>query len=346
MKVCIITDTHFGFKKGNKTFHEYFNKFYQNVFHPYLIENKINTVIHLGDTFDNRKGIDYWSLKWAKDNFYDTLETLGVTVYNIVGNHDIFYKNTNELNSVEYNLEEYDNVIKISSPTEVNIGGLDILFLPWINQENEKETFDLIKNTTSKCVMGHLELQGFRVNRQLVMEHGLDSKLFDKFECVFSGHYHTRSNDGKIFYLGNPYELFWSDYNDVRGFTVFDTETLIHEHIDNPYRLFKIINYDEDNLQDDLSEYENCIVKVVVKNKTDQKIYERYLDKLLKVNPYEFKVIENSILSINLIGDEDLSDSEDTLSLLKKYIDDSEVSLNKTRIKHIINSIYQESYQL
>jgi DNA repair exonuclease SbcCD nuclease subunit len=136
VKVCIITDTHFGFKKGNKTFHEYFNKFYQNIFHPYLIKNNIDTVIHLGDTFDNRKGIDYWSLKWAKDNFYDTLETLGITVYNIVGNHDIFYKNTNELNSVEYNLEEYDNVIKVSSPTEVNIGGLDILFLPWINQEH------------------------------------------------------------------------------------------------------------------------------------------------------------------------------------------------------------------
>jgi DNA repair exonuclease SbcCD nuclease subunit len=346
VKVAIITDTHFGFKKGNKIFHDYFQKFYENVFHPYLIKNNINTVIHLGDSFDNRKGIDYWSLKWAQDIFYNTLETLGITVYNIVGNHDIYYKNTNSLNSLEYLLQDYDNVIKISSPTEVNIDGLDILFLPWINQENEKTTFNLIQNTTCQCAMGHLELQGFRVNKQIVMEHGLEGKLFEKFQRVFSGHYHTRSNDGRIFYVGNPYHLFWSDLGDPRGFTVFDTDTMEHEHINNPYDIFKVIEYDEDNLNEDLNEYENCIVKVVVKNKNDQKKYEKYLDKLVKCNPYELKLIESCIINTNIELPESNAESEDTLSLLKRYVDESEVSLNKNEIKRLINSIYQESYQI
>lgn len=345
MKVVIITDTHFGFKKGNKIFHEYFQKFYDNVFHKYLIDNKIQTVIHLGDSFDNRKGIDYWSLKWAKDNFYNTLETLGITLYSIVGNHDIYYRNSNGLNSLEYLLEEYNNVIPISSPTEVNIGGLDILFLPWINQENQETTFRMIKNTSSKCVMGHLELQGFKVNHHIVMEHGLDGKIFDKFDRVYSGHYHTRSNDGRVFYLGNPYQMFWTDIDDTRGFTVFDTNTLEHTHINNPYSIFKVINYDEDNLTNEFAEYTDCVVKVVVKNKTDQKKYEKYIDELIKSNPYELKVIENCSITRNFEVEDNLTESEDTLSLLKKYVDESEIGLNKNTIKHMINSIYQESYQ-
>lgn len=345
MKVCLITDTHFGFKKGNKIFHEYFKKFYDDIFYPYLIKNKITTVIHLGDAFDNRKGIDYWSLKWARDVIYDTLETLNIKVYNIVGNHDIYYRNSNKLNSVEYLLSEYNNVTKISKPQIVNIGGLDILMLPWINPENQQETFNLIKSSSCQICMGHLELNGFRVNSKLVMDHGTDPKLLSKFKKVFSGHYHTRSNDGKIFYMGNPYEMFWTDYEDKRGFVVFDTETLEHEYIDNPYRMFKIINYNEDNLEDDLSEYENCVVKVVIKNKTDQKVYEKFIDKLIDSNPYEYKVIEQCSINHQL-EESDIVNSEDTLTLLKKYVDESEISLNKNMIKTMINSIYQESYQV
>lgn len=346
MKICLITDTHFGFKKGNKIFHDYFKKFYDDIFYPYLLKNKINTVVHLGDAFDNRKGIDYWSLKWAKDVIYDTMQTLNITVYSIVGNHDIYYKNSNDLNSVEYLLSEYDNVIKISKPEEVTIDGLDILMMPWITSENEENALRTIQHSTSRVCMGHLELNGFRVNSQIIMDHGMDPTYFNKFKKCFSGHYHTRSKDKNIYYIGNPYEMFWSDLNDSRGFVVFDTKTLEHEYILNPYQMFKIIYYDEDNLQTDLSEYESCIVKVVVKNKKDQKVFEKFIDSLVKENPYQYRVIETCSIDPIVDDEDDFIGSEDTLSLLKKYVDESEISLNKNRIKQMINQIYQESYQL
>ena len=69
MKLGLITDTHYGFRKANKAFHEYFSKFYDEIFFPTLKKNKIKTVIHLGDAFDNRKGVDYWALDWAKEMF-------------------------------------------------------------------------------------------------------------------------------------------------------------------------------------------------------------------------------------------------------------------------------------
>jgi DNA repair exonuclease SbcCD nuclease subunit len=343
MKIAIITDTHYGFKKGNKLFHDYFSKFYNDIFFPYLIKNKIKTVIHLGDAFDNRKGIDYWSLRWARNNVYDTFEKLGITVYNIVGNHDIYYKNTNNLNSVSYLLSEYDNVIKIERPEEFNIGGLDILMVPWINQENQQETLRMIQNSTCKVSMGHLELNGFKVSHNLIMEHGLDPLTFDKFEKVFSGHYHTRSNNGKVYYLGNPYQMFWVDYNDKRGFTIFDTETLEHFHIDNPYQIFKIINY-TDNTEVDINEYQDCVVKMIVKEKNDKVRYEKFVNQFLNLNLYDFKVIEETV--VNDITDDGYVTGEDTLTLLKKYVDESENRLNKNKIKQLINQIYQESYQV
>ena len=140
MKVAIITDTHYGFKKGNKIFHDYFEKFYKNIFFPYLKNNNIKIVIHLGDSFDSRKGIDYWSLKWAKENVYDKYSELGILVYKIIGNHDIYYKNTNSLSSPDYLLSSYSNIISISTRQELNIDGTSILMIPWINSENQEET--------------------------------------------------------------------------------------------------------------------------------------------------------------------------------------------------------------
>ena len=166
-------------------------------------------------------------------------------VHMIVGNHDCYYKNTNLVNSPSLLLKNYDNIKTYSSPQTIKVGGLDIMMIPWICSENYDETLTQIKKTKAKIAMGHLELQGFRVNNQMIMEHGLESNVFDKFELVYSGHYHTRSNDGKIFYLGNPYELYWNDVNDARGFHIFDTDTLELTPINNPYRMFYNIYYED-----------------------------------------------------------------------------------------------------
>jgi hypothetical protein len=209
MKIAIISDQHFGCRKNSKLFHDYFLKFYNDIFFPTLEQHGITTIVDMGDTFDSRKGIDFSALSWAKNNYYDRLQSMGIHVHTIVGNHTAYYKNTNDINAVDLLLREYQNVTVYSDPTEVKLENLPILFIPWINQENEEKTLKLIRKTSCKCVMGHLELQGFKVNRQIVMDHGLESNIFDKFSIVFSGHYHTRSNTSNIFYLGNPYEMFW-----------------------------------------------------------------------------------------------------------------------------------------
>ena len=120
MKVAIITDQHFGARKNSKLFHDYFLKFYNEVFFPYLEEHGITTVVDMGDTFDSRKGIDFAALTWAKTNYYDRLRDMGVTVHTIVGNHTAYYKNTNDVNAVDLLLREYDNVIVYSEVFDDN----------------------------------------------------------------------------------------------------------------------------------------------------------------------------------------------------------------------------------
>jgi DNA repair exonuclease SbcCD nuclease subunit len=343
MKVAIITDTHYNFKKGNKVFHEYFEKFYKEVFFPTLRKYKIDTVIHMGDMFDNRKSTDYWSIDWTKRVILEPLKKYKVHV--ILGNHDIFYKNTTKLNSPMLLLNEYKNIKVYDKPSTVQVGEQDLFFIPWITPESEQETLDSIRNTPARVAMGHLELSGFYVNQSTIQQHGMDKGVLNKFDKVFSGHYHMRNDDGKIFYLGNPYQLYWSDYNDKRGFTIFDTDTYELTRIDNPYEMFKICYYDEDNVEEDLSSYEGCIIKLIVKNKTDHKKYEKFLDSLNKVEPYELKVIENIKINSDFDADEAV-ENEDTLTLLKRYVDESEIKLNKNRIKDLIQSIYKESFQL
>ena len=343
MKVAIITDTHYGARKGSKHLHDYFELFYKNVFFPALEEYGVKTVIHMGDAFDSRKSIDYQSLEWSKRVVFNPLKKYDVHM--IVGNHDTYYKNTNEVNSPELLLQTYKNIKTYSKPTEVNIGGLDILFLPWINQENEELSFNTIKKTTCRCAMGHLELQGFIVNRSLIMEHGLQSELFEKFERVYSGHYHTRSNDGKVFYLGNPYEMFWTDVNDTRGFHIFDTETLEHFPINNPYKMFYNIYYEDTPYQMfDATEYENKIVKVVVRKKSKPKDFEKFIDKLYSVGVQDLKIVEN--FDIQESEDFEVGEDENTMTILNRYIEESEVSLDKDKIKNIFQSIYREACEV
>jgi hypothetical protein len=266
----------------------------------------------------------------------------------IAGNHDAYYKNTNSVNSVELLLKEYDNIEVYSEAAEANVAGLDVLLVPWINSENEENTVKIVEKTRCNIALGHLELNGFRVNRQIVMDHGLESSIFEKFNKVFSGHYHTRSTDGRIFYLGNPYEMYWTDVGDNRGFTILDTETLEHEYVDNPYKMFYSIKYDDtDHQLFDATPYVNKIVKVVVVNKSNTVKFEKFIDKLYQTGVADLKIVENFDFSgwYDKEADEVLQ-SEDTLTILDRYIEETETELDKSKVQKLIREIYQEACEL
>ena len=345
MKIAIITDQHFGARKNSKLFHDYFLKFYDDIFFPTLEKEGITTIIDMGDTFDSRKGIDFSALSWAKNNYYDRLREMGCTIHTIVGNHTAYYKNTNEVNAVDLLLREYDNVKVYSETTNISIDGLSILLVPWINQENEEVSLRLIKKSKSPVCMGHLDLNGFHATQGHIQEHGMDSSVFEKFKLTFSGHFHIRSSQGPIHYLGNPYEMFWNDCNDTRGFNLFDTTTLEHTPVNNPYTMFHKIFYEDTNHQTfDTRKYENKIVKVIVRKKTEQVLFEKFVDKLYATNIAELKIVEN--FQFEESDEFEAFESEDTLSILNRYIEDADVNLDKSLIQKMLQEVYQEACEL
>ena len=140
--------------------------------------------------------------------------------------------------------------------------------------------------------------------------------------------------------------MFWNDVNDEnRGFHLFDTETLEHTPVNNPYRLHHIIYYNDQDYQlFDARELEDKIVKVVVRTKSDQVKFEKFIDKLYNVNVAELKIVEN--FGIQETGEFEAFESEDTLSILSRYVNESEIDLDKSRIQKVLNDIYREACEL
>ena len=345
--VAIVTDTHVGARKGARYMQDHFEKFWSDVFFPTLKERGVTTILHMGDCFDSRKSIEYQSLNWAKRVIFDPMKEY--SVHMITGNHDCYFKNTNDTNSPNLLLQDYENITTYSNATEINVHGRDILMLPWICEENKQDTYGKIKKTKAEIALGHLELNGFKVNRYVDMDHGHDTKMFEKFEKVLSGHFHTRSNDGRIFYTGNPYEMFWNDVNDPRGFVLLDTETLEIEYVDNPHTLFKVITYDDTNYKlFNATQCDNKIVKVVVKKKSNQKDFDKFIDKIIKSNIIDIKIAEN--FNVQESGDFEVDTvEENTLSILSRYIDEAdfeESSLDKDSIKKLVSEIYAEACEV
>lgn len=343
MKIAIVTDTHFGARSDSIPFDNFFRKFYDNIFFPTLERENIDVVLHLGDVFDRRKYINFNTLKNCREYFFDRLKDR--EVYMLAGNHDTYFKNTNDVNSPNLLLGDYPNITVIDTPTTIELAGRPILMMPWICSDNYAECMDAIRSSLAPVMFGHLELSGFVMHKGMQNDGGMETSVFDKFDFVGTGHFHHRSSRGNIHYFGNPYELTWNDYDDPRGFHIFDTETLEATFVVNPYTMFdKILYNDTESDPDgiDVSAYAEKNIKLIVVNKTDFYKFDRFVDRLYKQNLLELKIIEDfSEFEHEALGD-DLN-IEDTLSLLDSFVEGTETDANKTRIKSLLKELYIEA---
>ena len=343
-RIAILTDTHFGARKGNQLFHEYFQRFYEDTFFPTLDRNRITDVVHCGDCFDNRKTIDYWSLNWSKEHFFDPLLERGIRLHLVVGNHDIFYKQSTKINAPTLNLAEYDNITVYSQPETATVAGVQVFMVPWICEDNAEEFTEALDQTPADICMGHLELAGFYANKDYQCQHGTDAKVFNKFGTVFSGHFHKKSTSGNITYLGNTYQMYWNDEGEERGFHLFDLESRELEYIVNPYKMFHKIFYDEKNQKlVNYNKYKDTYVKVIVEGKSTPIRLSRVVDSLFDAGVHDVKVIEN--LELELEGDIEV-EAEDTLTTLTKYVEGMEEDYNKQNIINIFKSLYVEAQEV
>ena len=342
MKIALITDQHLDGRKGSLPFWNYFQKFYDDIFFPTLEKEGVRTIVDLGDTFDNRKSMDFNTFNRVNENYFKRLKDY--KVHMILGNHCTYYKNTNRINSPELLLEQYKNINIYASPEEITLGSKKFLMMPWINKENKEECLELIANSKADIMCGHLECDGFEVTPGMKFDGGFKVSDFKNFKRVWSGHFHHKSKHGNVQYLGNPYQMFWNDYKDTRGFHIYDTESDKLKFIKNPYEIFEKIFYDDasvDYNKQDVSDYKDKFIKIIVEEKRDYQMFETLVDRLYNVGVHDVKIVET------LVDAEDIDDVElnvkDTLTLLSEYIDEIELAVDKTELKKLMQSLYIES---
>jgi DNA repair exonuclease SbcCD nuclease subunit len=351
MEVALINDTHFGARGDNVYVMAHQKKFYEEEFFPELERRGIKTIIHLGDIVDRRKYINFLSgelLMW----FVAECHYRGIKLIVIVGNHDTFYKNTNRLNAMKVLFGESDHLVEFYEEcTEYDLDGLPVMFIPWINPENLKDTMDKIKKTKAEVAFGHLEIKGFEMYKGSPSDHGMESKVFRKFDEVFSGHFHHRSSKGNITYLGAPYEMTWQDWNDPRGFNIFDTDTRKLEHVRSSLHLFHKIIYNEDevDLEKDYSFIKNSYVKLVVQKRENAQKFDMFITLLEEHSPIELQVVEDfsGELLVEQMMQEDgtwtkIKDIDETI---EEFVDAGEFS-EREALSKLLQSLYREAMEM
>ena len=350
MKVAVLNDTHCGIRNSSDIFLNNAADFYSKVFFPYCKEHNIKQIVHLGDYYDNRKFMNFKAQNHSRKSFLDPMRELGMRMDIIPGNHDTYYKNTNDLNSLKELLGYYMNEIHIiMEPTVMEYGSLKMAMIPWINQENYDDTMKFIKCCKADWCGAHLELDGFEMMRGIKNVHGMDRKIFSKFEKVLTGHFHVGSQQDNIWYLGSQMEFFWSDAHDKKYFHVIDTETREVEKILNPNTLFHKVLYNDDKIDYnnyDVSQCEQKFVKVVVVNKKDSFLFDRFIDRIQNENIHELKIAENFQEFTGENVHDDTMEFDDTPKIVDSYVDGVDTDLDKDKIKIQMRELMTEAQAL
>jgi len=354
LKIALLCDTHFGARSDSQFFLNKFSNFYNNCFFPYLEKNNIKHIIHLGDLVDRQKYVNYVTANVMRKSYIEPCVKGNYDVHIIQGNHDSYFKNTNDISAIEELYGNYDlNIYKYT--TEIKINDIPILLIPWIpKDENHREQFfEQLRDTKAQIAIGHLEIAGFEMHKGSVALDGMDTKIFSKFDKVFSGHFHHRSNNDNIYYLGTPYQFTWSDADQVKGFHIFDLETRELTFVPNDDIVFHKVFYDDANttleklLSIDFTSYKDCIVKLIVVNKENPYWFDLFIDNLENAGVEDLLVVEDH-KNLDLLNDEEVvSEADDTLSIFNKRILQIVEEKNKqSKLKKIIHELYSEALAL
>jgi DNA repair exonuclease SbcCD nuclease subunit len=350
MKVAILNDTHAGVRNSSDIFINYQERFYSEVFFPYLKENNITQILHLGDYYEHRKYINFKALNANRKHFLDKLKLNGLHMDIIPGNHDVFYKNTNELCSLKELLGYYTgNVNIIMNPTVLKYGKTSVAALPWINSENYSKSIEFVNNCKATILAGHLELVGFEMMKGVINAHGMDTTNFKRFDKVISGHFHTKSSIDNIHYLGSQMEFTWADAHDPKYFHILDTDTDIIEKVLNPITMFEKVVYNDEELcydDYDFTKLDDKFVKVFVVKKKDPYFFDKFIDKIQDRDIHELKIAESFDEFLGENVDDEGVLVEDTTELLDSYVDGVETELDKPRIKHLMQSLLVEAQSM
>jgi DNA repair exonuclease SbcCD nuclease subunit len=349
MKIALLNDIHFGTRDDSPIFHNHIERFFETEFFPRLVSEKINTIICLGDLFDKRKTINFFTLERTKKYFFDRLVELNIKLIILVGNHDVLYKSSNAINSPQLLLKDYGNISVFINPTKIELGNKTFDLIPWINKSNYQETIDFVNSSSSMVCFSHLELEGFIFQQGTIAKDGMSATIFNRYHSVLTGHYHSKSSKGNIHYLGSQYDLTWADYGEKKYWHIFDTDTFELTEVENPIKMFVKLHYSDDDAefeedlkQADFSDLKDRVVKVIIKTRSNPVLFDLFLTKVNQSGPFDVSVVDENLYASDGSSDIDILVS-DTHQIIKSSVEKIEVNIDKNKLLTFLNTLYEEA---
>ena len=362
-KIAILGDLHFGARNDNSVILDSLCDFLNLQFFPEVKRLGIDTIIQVGDVFDRRKYINFNTYHKFKQVFLDQIKKNNLKCIIGLGNHDTYWRNTSELNSVDVLLKEYSKECGVEYyANPIDFPELDLALVPWINDDNRDITMAFMNDLpSSRTVVGHFELNGFMLLGGLVQKDGLDPACLSRFAKVISGHYHIRQQQNNIWYVGTPIEISWSDFGNQKCYHFYDTDTKNLQAVPNPDHTFVEFRYNDttnaeavQNILSDTAElfakFSKKYVRVIIEQRTQAILFDSLISGIESTSPEHLAIFDEGIekrIAQDNMNSEVVRGDGSPITILQNYAqtaiaDDS----SRDKVMSILSTIYNEAVLL
>lgn len=334
-KTAAFTDIHWGCKSNSEEHNQDCARYIDWFCEQVRSDPSIDSIVFIGDWFETRSAVNVMTLQYSYEGA-KKLNQLGLPVYFVIGNHDLYHRHTRKVYSTSH-FEEFANFHIINEPTvvpELGVGGN--LISPFLFPE-EYNTLSQYKNL--RVWWGHFEFKGFVVTGyNITMPTGPDPAEFDGPAHIFCGHFHKRQTSRNITYIGNTFPTNFADSGDTnRGMMVYDhiaDKIVFHNWTDCPsYIKVRLTDLIDGSVTLTQGARVKCIVDVPISfqesNMLRQSMIEEY-------NLREFSMEESHEKN------ESIEDTETELDLSEENVEDGDIRTIDELVIQMLSEIKNE----
>lgn len=356
-RAWLVTDTHFGLKNFNLEWYDVQMNFFQKQFIPHIKKNyrEGDILIHIGDVFDHRRILDIGMMNGVISLFEEFSSMFKDGVYVVTGNHDIYKKSSNDVNSLKC-LKYIPNINIVETDPLIldTVYDQRLAFMPW-NETKEEEIEDLESINHADYLFCHTNVEGMRFNKYVEIKEGNGLNSFKAFRKVYSGHIHLSQKKNNVSMLGSPYEMDKNDVDNKKGFMLLDfsdeSETFFENEV-SPKHI--TINIEDIKNVDNIKELvENNYVEVTAPsnlkntksiNKLNEALQDSKKFELIFINEENIKRLEEKRnlpkVDVNL-------SNMDITNLCDVYVDATEYKEDtKLKFKSFFKKLYNNRVQV
>jgi DNA repair exonuclease SbcCD nuclease subunit len=341
-KIFVVGDLHLGIRNNSVEWADIQKEFLLEVLPTTAQEHGFNPetdiLILEGDIFHSRESINVRIQNDSMEIFEKLSKVFKRGVFIILGNHDVYYKDSNQVNSVRHLKHLAENIHVFESPEILTINDTENwLMLPWV--EDVKILGNYVADYVGMCkrIVCHADIKGLKFNRWTKVEHGLEITALSQYDRVYSGHIHHRQEQDNILYTGTPYQMDRGDRGNTKGYYVIDAkdnfkETFVENQVSPnyvKYDICELLDMNVDQLKGLLTNnFVDVMIEINLSNKIPISQFLMLLEqvKYRKVEFFTYTSDSSESTPAEMSLDLSSSDKFDAFEIFKTYLNSKQYS--------------------